>query len=288
MLVLSGAKSLLARHILPVVRDNYKVVAFDDDKGAIDDADFIHQLLDESNPSIFINCTEFSLVEDCELYREKAYSINGFAPGILADICAERDILLIHFSTPAVFSGEKDASYSESDTPQPYNVFGDSKLLGEKKIEQSGCRHLIIRVPDVYGRKDSFVHAFFRDMKNGKSIEVIQNHRKNPTYADDVAHVLQMLLNKNAEGLVHMANPGDCTIYEFYKKAHELYKKLDMNHVDFNVQEIPFEEFITPVDYPLNSLLEPARLKDEFSFTPDTWDRALERFMTQHAQELSV
>lgn len=288
MLVLSGAKSLLARHILPVVRDNYKVVAFDDDKGAIDDGDFIGKLLEESNPSIFINCSEFSLMGDCEFYREKAYAINGFAPGILADICAERDILLIHFSTPAVFSGDKDASYSESDTPQPYNVFGDSKLLGEKKIEQSGCRHLIIRVPDVYGRKDSFVHAFFRDMKNGKSIEVIQNHRKNPTYADDVAHVLQMLLNKNAEGLVHMANPGDCTIYEFYKKAYELYKKLNMNHVDFNVQEIPFEEFITPVDYPLNSLLDPARLINEFSFTPDTWDRALERFMTQHAEELSV
>jgi len=286
MILLSGAHSLLARHILPVFRDHYQVVALDEERGSIDDADFIRPLLDESRPSILINCTEFSLMEDCEFYREKAYTINGIAPGILAEICAERDIKLVHFSTPAVFSGEKETAYTEEDTPEPYNVFGDSKLLGEKKIEKSGCRYLLIRVPDVYGRNDSFLHACFRDMRAGKTIEVIQNHRKNPTYAEDIASVVYRLIQQDAEGLVHMANPGDCTIYEFYKKAHNLYEKHGSDHMDFTVQEIPFEEFLTPVDYPLNSLLGSSRLKNDFSIEPETWELALDGFMKDHAREL--
>ena len=287
MLVLSGAHSLLARHILPVFRDSYQVVAFDEEQGSINDADFIRTLLDESQPALFINCSEFSLVEDCEFYREKAYSINGFAPGTIADICAERNIKLVHFSTPNVFSGEKESPYTEKDEPCPYTVFGDSKLLGEKKIGQSGCRYLVIRVPDVYGRNDSFLHACFRDMRAGKTIEVIQNHRKTPTYAEDIAHMVYRLIQQDAEGLVHMANSGESTIYQFYKKAHELYVGKGLNHVDFRVQEIPFEEFLTPVDYPLNSLLESSRLEQDFSIKPETWEKALDRFMNDHAGELS-
>ena len=117
-----------------------------------------------------------------------AFRINAEAPGVLAEICNEKDAKLIHFSTDYVFDGEKRAPYTEEDQANPISAYGESKLAGEKKVLAADNGHLVVRVSWVFGPdRPSFIDAMIKRAQQDEKIDAISDKFSTPTYTHDIA-----------------------------------------------------------------------------------------------------
>jgi len=186
------------------------------------------QVLKAIRPDFVINTAAFVRVDDCEEEVGKAFSVNAFAVRSLAQICADLDCTLVHISTDYVFDGKKGEPYTEEDLTNPINVYGASKLAGEHFVQAICEKHLIIRTSGLYGKAGSsgkggnFVETMIRLAQEGKPIRVIDDQVFSPTYARDLAVLIEEAVQKGACGLHHFANSGQCSWYEFAGKIFEL------------------------------------------------------------------
>jgi dTDP-4-dehydrorhamnose reductase len=166
-------------------------------------------------------------VDACESDPETAQAVNGDAPGALASACANRDIGLVHVSTDYVFDGESDSPYEESAEPNPLQVYGASKLDGERQVRNSDADALVVRLSFVYG-----VHAgsgeltgfpaWVRDrLIAGETTTLFTDQRVTPSRAGQAAETILDLLSADAEGTVHVASRSCVTPYEFGDAVRE-------------------------------------------------------------------
>ena len=140
------------------------------------------------NFDVLINAAAFTNVDACETERDRAFRINAEAPGVLAEICNEKDAKLIHFSTDYVFDGEKRAPYTEEDQANPISAYGESKLAGEKNVLAADDGHLVVRVSWVFGPdRPSFVDAMIKRAQQDEKIDAISDKFSTPTYTHDIA-----------------------------------------------------------------------------------------------------
>jgi dTDP-4-dehydrorhamnose reductase len=105
----------------------------------------IREIIQQVKPNIIVNAAAYTAVDKAEQDQQVAMAINATAPQILADLAKQNNALLVHYSTDYVFDGIKRTPYLETDTPNPLNMYGKSKLAGDQAIQASGCNHLIFR-----------------------------------------------------------------------------------------------------------------------------------------------
>ena len=215
-------------------------------------------------PDVIINAAAYNAVDKAEEERVKADLINGYAPGYLAKIADDIKAILVHYSTDYVFEGEKKQGYSEGDGPNPIGVYGASKALGEKKVQENLSRHYIIRLSRLFGKigagagvKKSFVDTMIDLAKTNKELRVIDEEISSPTYAPDLAERTKFVLDSMAPyGIYHAANSGSCTWYEFAKEIFRLKK------VDINLIKAKSEDFPRPARRPKFSVLLNTKLPE--------------------------
>jgi dTDP-4-dehydrorhamnose reductase len=287
MHILSGSDSLLASHLLPVLRDRDQVCAFDAGMGDIRDGTFIDRLIGETRAGIFINCHEMGGTGDCERDRERAYALNALAAGELAVRCRERGMVLVQISTSYVFDGLMSAPYGEDDEPGPVQAYGDSKLLAEKLVRESGCEHLIVRFPDLFGGKGSFVRAILDAVRNDGSVKVLKGHTIAPTYARDAAHALADLVSNGRRGIVHVANAGSVTMRGFITELMGHIRRSGGSPVPFEIIECPYDEYPSPADLPLYNVLDCSRYLASAKSPLRDWQDALAEYAADFRNELS-
>ena len=149
------------------------------------------------NFDVLINAAAFTNVDACETERDRAFRINAETPGILAEICNEKDAKLIHFSTDYVFDGEKRAPYTEEDQANPISAYGESKLAGEKNVLAAEDGHLVVRVSWVFGPdRPSFVDAMIKRAQQDEKIDAISDKFSTPTYTHDIARMLPQFFDR--------------------------------------------------------------------------------------------
>jgi dTDP-4-dehydrorhamnose reductase len=174
----------------------------------------VRTFLMDIKPAIVINAAAYTDVEGCEENRNHAFEVNGQAPGYIAEACHELDSLLVHYSTDYVFKGEKQI-YIEIDHPDPINVYGASKLLGEQLIQKYHDNSLIIRTSWLFGSHGhNFVDTMLMLSRQMEEVRVVNDQFGRPTYTNDLAVKTQKLLEKEP-GIYHVTNDGTCTWYEF-------------------------------------------------------------------------
>ena len=141
-------------------------------------------------PDVIVNAAAHTAVDKAESEPELARTINALAPGVLAQEAMRTNAWLIHYSTDYVFDGSGDKPRLESDATAPLNVYGATKLEGEQLIQQSGCRHLILRTSWVYGaRGGNFIRTMLRLAQERDSLNIIDDQNGAPTGADLLADV---------------------------------------------------------------------------------------------------
>jgi dTDP-4-dehydrorhamnose reductase len=178
-------------------------------------------VLAEQHPDVVINTAAFHRVDDCESEVERSFSVNALAVLNLARSCAELGATLVHLSTDYVFKGDRRQPYTETDNPNPQNVYGASKLAGEYLARCYCPKHFVVRSSGLYGvagssgKGGNFVELMLRLAGEGKTIRVVDDQRLTPTYTVDLAHTIARLIRTDAYGLYHATSEGECSWFEF-------------------------------------------------------------------------
>ena len=205
-ILILGANGMLG-HVFPgaVCRDH--VLDITDEKK-------ISSYISELNPDIVINSAAYTDVDGCEDKREHAFKVNGEAPGYLAAACHEADAVLVHYSTDYVFDGSKP-EYIESDPVNPINAYGESKLLGERRIQKNMDDYRIIRTSWLFGEHGkNFVDTILDLSQRMEEVKVVSDQTGKPTYSVDLAKKTPEIINLDA-GIYHVTNDGVCSWFEF-------------------------------------------------------------------------
>lgn len=286
MYILAGSETLLASHLLPLLRDIDQVCAFDRTMGDIGDLAFIDNLLGEVKPAVFINCSELGDAEACELDREQAYALNALAAGELAARCRELGITLVQASTSYVFDGLKGAPYVEDDNPSPVQAYGDSKHLAEKLIRESGCGHLIVRFPDLFGGSGSMIHSLLDGIQTKGTVNVLKGHTVALTHARDAAHALIELMTAGARGTVHVSNSGCASMRDVIAELMGHLRRMRGAPLPFEVVECSYDDYPSAADLPLYNVLDCARYASIVKKPLRNWRDALAEFIEHHHGEL--
>ena len=239
----------------------------------ITNIDAVRIVCDSEKIDVVVNCAAYTNVDKAEDEPAMAVSLNSAAAGNLATVAAERGAALIHISTDYVFHGDLALPCREDWQTDPIGVYGSTKLAGEKEIEKSGCRSIIIRTAwlySPYGR--NFVKTMLRLTSEKDSLKVVFDQIGTPTYARDLASVIHgiiegRLLDKT--GLYHFSNEGAISWYDFAKAICEI----GGNTCD--IQPCHTEEYPSKARRPRFSVLDKTKIKETFGLSVPYWRDSL-------------
>jgi dTDP-4-dehydrorhamnose reductase len=227
---------------------------------------------------IIINCAAYTQVDKAEQEVELVNQINHLAVKQLASIANKQQARLIHISTDHVFDGESDKPYIETDIPNPVNVYGKTKLAGEKALQAAmPMNAIIIRTSWLYSEYgNNFVNTMLRLGKERDELSVVSDQIGSPTYATDLADaILEIIKNKEfreddqATQIYHYSNEGEISWYEF---AQEIFK---IAEIDYKVNPITTQQYPTPAKRPRNTLMNTAKIAETFSVSTPNWKSSL-------------
>jgi len=278
MVLLTGHHNELTRSLLPLLERDHEVCFIDADNHDLRDKGLLSDLVTKSRVDVIINLAFFGNIDEIEVNREIAYSLNGFAVRNIAEICSSNNIYLIHLSSSYVYNGTKGSPYLEGDLPDPISVFGDSKLLGEKYIAESGCEYLIIRASDILGSETLNIERFLRHGMKARVIDV-PDRTISPVYSADLARAVFDLFEKRGSGIFHFSQEGFVREVEFFKTVRDLHNSFSTKKLDFTVNELDVREIPAMVDRPQFNVLDNSKYRDYTGVNARHWQDALKDYM---------
>lgn len=209
-ILVTGGDGLLAHQLEKLApRDFESVFLGHTEFDLTNPGQMVRQLV-EIKPQIVINTAAYNLVDRCEIERELSWGINATGPEALAQLCAERNIVLVHYGTDYVFDGAKKSPYSETDAPNPLNHYAAGKFAGEQAVLRASPKNLVLRTSWVFDwhptQAKAFVHTILKAAREGRVLKSTTDQVSVPTFATDLAQWTLDLLRQNASGLFHAVN----------------------------------------------------------------------------------
>ena len=230
--------------------------------------------LDTISPQFIINCAAHTAVDRAESERQLSNVLNHQAVAVFAKWSQINDCKLIHVSTDYVFDGTAATALTETAPTNPINVYGMTKLAGEKACLQENPDSIIIRTSWVYSSFGAnFVKTMSRLMQERATLNVVNDQIGSPTYAADLAHaIMTILVNAHWQaGIYNFSNEGEISWYEFALAIKEL------GNFDCEVSGIPSSNYPTPAKRPQYSLLDKTKIKDTFGVVVPNYKDSLEK-----------
>lgn len=229
-------------------------------------------------PDIFVNAAAYTAVDLAESEKREAFLINGDALGIIGEEARAQNSFVVHYSTDYVFDGGKAGPYLEEDEVGPLNVYGKSKLEGEKNLERACPQSLIFRTSWVYSLLGhNFVNTMLRLCQKRDELKIVADQIGAPTSANLIADVTARILTPKElpQGLFHLTASGSCSWYELacfvIEKARE--RGLGVQVDASRIHPILTQSYPTPALRPLNSCLSTEKLRKEFDLALPRWDQ---------------
>ena len=232
--------------------------------------------LTEINPQIIINCAAHTAVDKAESEFELSDVLNHQSVAILAKWSFANDCKLIHVSTDYVFDGTAATALTETAQTNPINVYGQTKLAGEKACIQENPNAIIIRTSWVYSSfGNNFVKTMSRLMQERDSLNVVNDQIGSPTYAADLAQAIMTILTHNdwQAGIYNFSNEGEISWYEFALAIQEI------GQFDCVISGIPSSAYPTPAKRPQYSLLDKSKIKRTFGIVVPEYKESLKACM---------
>jgi len=235
----------------------------------------LEKILNKITPDVIINCTALNNVDYCENHPDEAKKINSNFLKKLSQISNITNMKLVHLSTDSVFDGTKQTSYVESDIPNPINIYGKTKLMGEKFV-LNYPKNLVVRASVLYGllpkkiqsldtsskKPMNFVQWLISKLSRNEEVNIITDELSTPIISDDFANSILHLILKNKIGLFHSAPNIQISRYDFSLKLAN-YLKLDTDLINPTTTQ----NLGRSVQTALNKCLSSDRLKStDFNF----------------------
>ena len=240
-------------------------------------------------PDLIVNAAAYTAVDKAESELDLARTINALAPSVLAQEAQKLDAWLVHYSTDYVFDGSGTRPWLETDTPAPLNVYGQTKLEGERLIATHCSWHLIFRTSWVYAaRGGNFAKTMLRLAQERERLTVIDDQFGAPTgaelLADVTAHAIRQLVHRPQDaGLYHLAAKGEISWNGYAKHviAQAQRTQPTVNIVANEIAGVPTRDFPTPARRPHNSRLDSTRLQHVFGLSLPDWQQGVDRMLAE-------
>jgi dTDP-4-dehydrorhamnose reductase len=232
---------------------------------------------------VIINCAAYTAVDKAEEEQELANQVNHLAVKQLTKIAKDQKAKLIHISTDYVFDGESGKPYTETDTPNPINVYGRTKLAGEKALQAvMPMNAIIIRTSWVYSEYgNNFVKTMLRLGGERDELNVVSDQIGSPSYAADLADaILEIIKHKKFRDVAqttqiyNFSNEGEISWYEFAKEIFKIEK------IDCEVNSITTQKYPTPAKRPRNTLMKKDKIVKVCNIKISNWKSSLNTCMT--------
>ena len=263
----------------------YDLEALDYPEVDFNQPDSLRDIILTINPSLIVNAAAYTAVDQAEEEVEKANNINGIAVGVIAKAAKKLGAGLIHYSTDYVFDGKKNQLYQEDDQPNPINVYGASKLLGDQQVIHSGVNYLIFRLSWVYSTTHpSFVKSVLAWARKHETLRIVDDQTSNPTWANMVAQKTVKVIHKAESqwpdyfqehlGIYNLVGKGAVSRYDWAKAILELDPKTS-EHTTKQIQRAKSTEFNTAAQRPTFSGLDCRKFEDTFNLELPNWKDSL-------------
>ena len=285
-ILITGKNGQLGRSLIRLIKDFSNIsnikpffIDFSDEEISTENNFFFtsREELDLSNPNLInqffqnqqfdgiVNCAAYTLVDKAESNVELAEQINHKAVANLAEVAKNQSIPLIHISTDYVFNGQESKAYKETDEANPQNIYGLTKLKGERAMKDSGCKGAIIRTSWLYSEYgNNFVKTMLGLAKDNNSLNVVNDQVGSPTYATNLAKLLLLMLNKrqtieilNSQlNVYHFSDEGICSWYEFAKAI------FDLSNINCILNPIETKDYPLPAKRPYYNVMDKDKIKN--------------------------
>ena len=219
--LITGAGGLVGRAMSSYcAAQGDEVFRFDHRSLDISDEASLRVAFDEKRPDVVINCAAWTDVDGCESDFAHAERANTLGPQLLARSCREIDALLITISTDYVFDGSKDGFYTQRDQPNPLSVYGQSKLEGERRAQNSWARTIVVRSGYIFGAGGkNFLSTLLLRAARREPLKAISDMVGTPTHAPDLARRIRELAFLDLPGIFHVVNAGKGASFETFART---------------------------------------------------------------------
>ena len=291
-ILLLGHKGMLGSDLLLKLSREHEVIGMDKEEIDIVSVNECKKAIEEIRPDIVINAAAYTNVDGCETAKQDCFAVNAEAVKNIAEACRDKKIRIIHFSTDYIFDGTAKQPYKEDDQCNPINVYGESKLAGERYLQSLSDNYLLIRTSWLYGVKGkNFVGAILEKAKaknfiddtmakakakteGPSTLSVVDDQIGSPTYTKDLAAAVDLLIDKNAQGIFHVTNRGSCSWHQF---AVRILQESGFNNIE--VLPIKSAELKRPAIRPAYSILGMQKFIQTTGKTMQPWQLALQDYL---------
>jgi len=238
-------------------------------EGDIAERQAMEALVTRHGIGLIVNCAAYTAVDRAESEPDAAWRANALGAGVLAALCADRGLALVHISTDYVFDGTAAAPYTEDQPVHPMGVYGRTKAEGERMIAESGCRAAVVRTAWLYSEfGNNFVKTMLRLGAERERLTVVDDQRGTPTYAPDLARAILTLVGRGVEGfeIYHFSDRGEISWYDFARRIFEL----TGNPIE--VVPVGTKDYPTPARRPAYSVLDKSKIEAAGVKVPDWGD----------------
>jgi dTDP-4-dehydrorhamnose reductase len=236
-------------------------------------------------PDVIVNAAGYTAVDKAESEPDLAMQINAVAPGVMAETAKGVGALLVHYSTVFVFDGTKNEPYVESDTPRPLNMYGKSKLAGERAIIESAGRYIILRATWTYSdRRANFPLAILHLARKKRELKVVDDQVGTPTWAKAYARATAQLLQRTDEcrdstGVYHLSAAGETTRYQWAKVIIEVAQQRFRDSVSPKLLPTTTADYALPAVRPLYTVMDTSKVERVFGVRMSAWEEQFRTFL---------
>ena len=258
---------------------NWRVRPINHAEISVENQESVFNELKTTQTEWVINTAAFHKVDECEKDSQKAWEINAHGAKNVATVARDLGMRSVFISSDYVYSGDKGASYSESDPVSPVNAYGHSKAGGEAVTLAASEKNLVVRIASVFGAAGSsgkggnFVETIINKAKAGDPLFVVDDIIMSPTYTVDAAQKILELLNLEESGIFNATNAGSTTWFGFAQEILEQTKLF----TELNASKTNWE---APLKRPKNSSLEIGKIENLWISSPD-WSDGLRRYLLE-------
>ncbi len=276
-IVVTGAGGMLGHALAPVLAAEHQVIGLTRRDCDLCDGAAVAQVFELHKPDLVIHLAAFTQVDACELEPQKAKACNEDATLNVARSAKQIGAAVLYTSTDYVFAGDHDRPYRESDPPGPLNVYGRSKLMGEKHLQATLDRYWIVRTSWLFGPYGrNFVSTIRRLAGEKKELRIVSDQRGSPTYTRHLARKLAELVTAAEYGVYHVSASGSCTWFEFAQKIVEF-----SGIQEVRLKPVSSSEYVSDAKRPAYSVLDNRKLSGVGTGLLPHWETGLRDYLEE-------
>ena len=277
-ILVTGAKGQLGSelNVLSSAYSQFEWVFTDWQELDLCDLDNLQENIAKINPQIIINCAAHTAVDKAESAVELSDVLNHQSVALMAKWSSQNNCQFIHVSTDYVFDGNSATALTETAPTNPINVYGVTKLAGEKACLRENPEAIIIRTSWVYSSfGNNFVKTMSRLMQEKDSLSIVNDQIGSPTYAADLAQAIMTIMVHSdwKSGIYHFSNEGEISWYEFALAIQEI------GGFECEISGIASSNYPTPAKRPMFSLLDKSKIKATFGVVVPEYKESLRKCM---------